>query len=98
MELPTVSQQYIQIGNTITSFNPYASPFSSVNYEQRFESLNETKPPKQFSIVLYSSFKPINEENSMKNCFWQRNTWLIALSMLLLLALSLAACGNNGNG
>src|SRR5712691_10613790 len=34
----------------------------------------------------------------MKNFLWQRNNWLMALSVLLLLALSLAACGNNADG
>src|SRR5713226_5721049 len=34
----------------------------------------------------------------MKCFLWQRKQWFIALSMLFLLALSLAACGNNGSG
>jgi hypothetical protein len=32
----------------------------------------------------------------MKSFLWQRNNWFIALSLLFLLALSLAACSNNG--
>jgi hypothetical protein len=34
----------------------------------------------------------------MKNILWQRKNWFITLSLLLLLALSFAACGNNGSG
>jgi hypothetical protein len=34
----------------------------------------------------------------MKSFLWQRNTWFIAFSLLVLLALSLAACSNNGSG
>jgi hypothetical protein len=33
----------------------------------------------------------------MKNFLWQRKNWFIALSLLCLLALSLAACSNNGS-
>jgi len=34
----------------------------------------------------------------MKSFLWQRKNWFTALSLLFLLALSLAACGNNGSG
>lgn len=34
----------------------------------------------------------------MKNFLWQQNNWFITLSLLFLLALSLAACSNNGSG
>src|SRR6266516_544285 len=34
----------------------------------------------------------------MKSFLWQRNNWFIALSLFILLALSLAACGNTGSG
>ena len=33
----------------------------------------------------------------MKNFVWQQKNWFIAVSLLCLLALSLAACGNNGS-
>src|ERR1700693_865866 len=97
MWLPSVSRQYEQIGNTNTSFNRCASPFSSIDYEQRFGPLNEIKPYKHLSIVLKNSLKSINEENSMKSFFLQRKNWFIALSLFFLLALLLAACGNNGS-
>ena len=34
----------------------------------------------------------------MKSFLWQRNNWFITLSLLFLLAFSLAACSNNGSG
>src|SRR6266566_7004173 len=33
----------------------------------------------------------------MKNFVWQQKNWFIAVSLLCLLALSLAACGNTGS-
>jgi hypothetical protein len=42
----------------------------------------------------------MKKENTMKSFVWQQKNWFIALSLLCLLALSLAACGStrSGNG